>query len=220
MKDENIKELENRIKQTSQPPLRNLPMSFVVETLSGHKVIPFDKENVQDRIVLAKLQEVAKLTTIEVNKHGILRSRANEVGNDIEPYVKNALIQIGYESDKPKTKGGKKKSTAYPDLYFVDEFGRVNYLECKTFNVKNVATTQRSFYFSPSEEFKVTADAHHFVISFEIYTDGRKEDKNIYKCKSWKLLSIENLEIDLKYEFLSNNKKLYAKEMILAEGNL
>ena len=95
-------------------------------------------------------------------------NRVNEVGNKIEPFVKNALISMGVEADTPKTKDGKKKSTGYPDLEFRDKNGKWHYLECKTYNAKNVDTTQRSFYFSPSEGFKVIRDSFHFVISFEI----------------------------------------------------
>lgn len=118
------------------------------------------------------------------------RPRPNEVGNDIEPFVAKALNDLGYEAGKPKTKGGKGKTTAYPDLYFIDGAGRLSYLECKTFNIKNVDTTQRSFYLSPSEDSKVSADAHHFVLSFEIYVAGRKGSNNISNVKvgnCWRL---------------------------------
>ncbi len=43
---------------------------------------------------------------------------------------------------------------------------------------------------------------------------------NVYKCKSWKILSLENLSVDVKYEFNSDNKRIYTKELILAEGNV
>jgi len=70
----------------------------------------------------------------------------------------------------------------YPDIKFIDEFSRLNYLECKIHNIQNITITQRSFYVSPSEDFKITKDAHHFVISYEIYVDGRNGNNNIYKC--------------------------------------
>ena len=118
------------------------------------------------------------------------------------------------------TKSGKTKAAGYPDIEFTDEFGRTNYLECKTFNIENIGTTQRSFYLSPSEDFKVTKDAHHFVVSFEIYVEGRKGNNHIYKCRSWKVLSVEKLLVDVKYEFNSDNLRLYARENLLAEGAL
>lgn len=169
---------------------------------------------------LKKLTEAASIAGKELNKIGIEKSRPNEGGNAIELFVKNALNKIGCNADSPSTSSGKKKAAGYPDLEFKDEFGRTNYLECKTFNIKNIATTQRSFYLSPSNDFKVTKDAHHFVISFELYVAGRKGGDNIYKSRGWKILSVEKLEVDVKYEFNSDNARMYTEKLILAEGKL
>lgn len=201
-------------------PLKGIPLNLVIESISQHKIIPFDKNNRNDKIILKKLQKVAKIAGKKVNTKGILQSRPNEVGNNIEPFIKNALNKIGYIADIPTAKNGKKKSTGYPDIEFIDEFENINYLECKTYNIRNISTTQRSFYLSPSVNFKITKDAHHFVISFEIFIVGKKGKLNIYKCKSWKILSIEKLEVDVKYEFNSDNKRLYSKKIILAEGKV
>lgn len=220
MRDESYtRKLEAVIKQMLQP-LKGIPFGVVIEGISGYRVIPFDKQNQQDVKVLQILSEVAALAGNAVNKKGILRPRPNEVGNDIEPFVKEALNFVGYAARIPATRAGNQKAAGYPDIEFTDEFGRANYLECKTFNIENVSTTQRSFYLSPSENFKVTRDAHHYVMSFEISETGRVGNRNVYKCASWKILSIENLEVDVKYEFNSDNARLYAKELILAEGRL
>jgi hypothetical protein len=219
MPDNYTKKLEEVIKQMLTP-LKGIPFSLVIESLSNHKVIPFNKNDVKDLAVLETLKAVAKKAAEDVNIKGILRPRPNEVGNDIEPFVEKTLNANGFKASTPITKGGKHKSTGYPDLEFKDKFGRVNYLECKSFNKENVDTTQRSFYLSPSEDFKITTDAHHFVISFEIYVDGQKEDNHIYKCAAWKILSVENLEVDVKYEFNSDNARMYKADLILAEGKV
>ena len=127
---------------------------------------------------------------------------------------------MGYPAQTPKTTTGKSKATGYPDIEFIDEFGRANYLECKTYNIENISTTQRSFYLSPSEEFKITKDAHHLIVSFEIFVAGTSGRNNIFNCKSWKIISIENLLVDVKYEFNSDNRRLYSEDLILAEGTL
>ncbi|MBI5562033.1 MAG: hypothetical protein HY894_04155 [Deltaproteobacteria bacterium] len=57
-------------------------------------------------------------------------------------------------------------------------------------------------------------------MSFEVYAAGRKRGKTLYKCKSWKVLTLEELDVDVKYEFNTDNKRLYASELILAEGKL
>ena len=198
-------------------PLKGLSLEVVIEGLSGHKVIPFDEKSKKDQKVLEILKTCAINVKSYVNnqKNGIKRNRPNEVGNDIEPIVEQELNNLKYKSNKPITNKGHKKATGYPDLEFIDEFNRLNYLECKTFNIKNIHTTQRSFYLSPSEDFKITNDAHHFGISFEIRKDS---SINRYKIISWKILDLSKLKLNVKYEFNSDNKTLYNEDLILAEG--
>ena len=210
------KELEGIISQMLKP-LEGLPLNIVIEGLSGYKTIPFSKKSKKDIKLLTILQYVADNVLSEVNKTGILRPRPNEVGNDIEPFVKQALNDFNYSADTPKTISGKKKSTGYPDIEFIDEFKRYNYLECKTYNIENIETTQRSFYLSPSDDFKVTKNAHHFGISFEIYVNKSIKNKHLYKVKSWKILDLSKLKLDVKHEFNADNKRLYDKKLILAE---
>lgn len=209
--------LEEIIKQMLRP-LKGLPFHLVIEGISGHTVLSFDLKDRKNKELVEKLKIVAKIAGKNVNKNGIARSRPNEVGNDIEPFIKRALHEVGYKADTPKTKGGKGKSMGYPDIEFEDTYKKISYLECKTFNIENVATTQRSFYLSPSEDFKITRDAYHLAICFEIYVDGVRGANNIYKCRSWKLLNLEHLDLDVKYEFNSDNNRMYDKSLILAEG--
>lgn len=221
-KDTYTKRLENIIKQMLQP-LKDIPFNLVIEALTGKKVVPFDFKNLEHKNVLKLLKEVAVTVGKEINKKGILRSRPNEVGNDIEPYVKKALNSIkGIKADTPIATTGHKKFTGYPDILFWYK-NKPYYLECKTYNLNNISTTQRSFYLSPSEEFKVVYDAPHFIISFEIYVAGEKGTKHIYKCKHYKILSIESLSLDVKYEFNSDNKRMYSGKdgtIILDEGEI
>lgn len=198
-------------------PLKGLSLEIVIEGLCNHKVIPYDKKNVKDNIVLNNLIKVAENVLIQVNYNGIKRSRPNEVGNDIEPFVKKALIEIGYYANTPQTKSGNKKNTGYPDIEFIDDFKQSHYLECKTYNIENIETTQRSFYLSPSIDFKVTKDAHHFGVSFEVYSDTDIGNLHVYKIKSWKILDLSMLELDVKYEFNSDNKRLYNNNLIIAQ---
>jgi hypothetical protein len=214
-----VSNLENIIKQMLKP-LKNVPLSLVIEGVSGKKILPFDNRDSKDITLLKNLIKIADKAGRAINEKGIERARANEVGNDIEYYVKKELNNFGYQAEIPKSKKGNKKSMGYPDIEFIDNYQRTNYLECKTYNINNINTAQRSFYLSPSEEFKITKDAHHFVISYEVYISDRKGRNNIYKCKSWKILSLESLNVDVKYEFNCDNRRLYTKELILAEGEI
>jgi len=217
MADNYTKKLEDVIKQMLKP-IKGIPLNLVLENISGKKVIPFDKENQADLDLIAKLSSVAESAGKAINKKGILRSRPNEVGNDVEQFVKDALNNHGLSASCPVCKNGKKQSMGYPDIEFIDENGRANYLECKTYNIENIFTTQRAFYLSPTENSKVSKDAHHFLLSYEIIISKRVKRMSLYKCVLWKLLDIQKLDVDVKYEFQSDNKRIYTKEFILAEG--
>lgn len=219
--NEYTKKLENVIKQMLQP-LKDIPFNLVIEAMTGKKVVSFDFTKSDHRQVLDLLKQSVLIAGKEINKTGILRPRPNEVGNDIESYVRNALNMLGLNADIPVGPSGHKKATGYPDILFW--FNKTPYyLECKTYNIENIGTAQRSFYFSPSDEFKVIYDAPHFILSFEIYVAGEKGTKHIYKCKHYKILSIESLSLDVKYEFNSNNKRMYSGNdgtIILGEGEI
>ena len=205
---EYIKKLENVLEQVIKP-LKSIPFKLVIKSLENVEVLEFDKNKKENKEVLDFLIKTAEKSKNNINKNGIKSNRVNEVGNKVEPFVKDALISENIEADTPKTKSGKKKSTGCPDLEFIYK-GKWHYLECKTYNIKNIDTTQRSFYLSLCE--KVIRDSFHFVISFEVI-----KEKNVYKVNNYKILSIENLDVDLKNEFNSDNKRLYSKENILFE---
>ncbi len=217
--DDYSRQLEDVIKQMLKP-IRGIPLKLVIESLCNHTILPFDKTDVKDKQLLDNLVKIVEIAGKNINKVGIKRKRPNEVGNDIEPFIKEALNSNGYPSRTPSTISGHQKAMGYPDIEFTDEFNRINYLECKTYNLENIHTTQRSFYLSPSEDFKITKDAHHFIVSYEIFEETRTQNLNIYKCKSWKIISAEKLLVDVKYEFNSDNARLYHRDLILAEGRL
>lgn len=217
MDKEYVENLENVIKQMLTP-LKNIPLNLVIESISGCEIIPFDNKDPNDIEVLKDLTRVAEKSGQVINIKGIESRRPNEVGNYIEPYVRDALNLIGYHADVPRTNSGIRRAAGYPDIEFIDFNKKTHYLECKTYNLENISTTQRSFYLSPSDDFKITKTAHHFIMSFEVYVSERIKNIGIYKVKRWKLLTVEKLLVDVKYEFNSDNLRLYSKEHILAEG--
>ncbi|HON97886.1 MAG TPA: hypothetical protein PK222_06515 [Bacteroidales bacterium] len=217
--DEYTKKLEKVIQELIRP-IKNLPFHLIIKSLSGYEVDKFNPDDENHRITLEALKEVARLSCRLINKEGIKRKRANEVGNDIEKFVKEAFIKFDYKADKPTTSAGKKKSTGYPDLEFCVLDNQYHYLECKSYNVKNMNSSMRTFYLSPAKDFKITHPGIHFIICFEIYQDHKEEDFNVYKTRGWKILDAYNLDIDLKYEFNSDNRRLYKPDLILAEEDI
>jgi len=187
-------------------PLRDLSFNVIIKSISGFSVLPFEKE----QNIVGLFEKSFNDAALEINKNGVEASRPNEVGNYIEPFIKSALKKAGFIADVPAINNGKKKATGYPDIEVVYK-EMFFYLEVKTYNIKNINTTQRSFYFSPSENFKITKNAPHLLISYQM----EKDKNSLYFAKHWRFYSLENLKVDLKHEFNQNNKKMYGDESYL-----
>jgi len=109
------------------------------------------------------------------------------------------LIDCGHEStglygvtwalfekynDKPIASSGKRKAVGYPDIQIEDKSGEIVYLDSKTYNTLTKGQSFRTFYFSPSEDPKITTDAFHLLMSFELDTAERK-GKRAFIPISW-----------------------------------
>lgn len=214
------KDLEQLLRRMLAP-VRKVKFSTVIRALSGYAVIPFDDRDSADVRLRGKLQDAARAAGERMKDAGIRRGRPNEVGNAVERYVRDALESVGLKASTPRTPGGKRKSSGYPDIEFTFE-GNTHYLECKTYNQRSISSGNRTFYFSPSKQFKVTCSAHHFMLSFEMALDG-PSGGGLYRPQHWKLISLEDLAIDLKHEFNAGNSRLYsdtAGARTIAEGSL
>lgn len=187
-------------------PIRSVPLSVVVESLTGHKVLPFDFENPNHAEVLERMNRAAAAVVAKIKTEGGINSkRVNEVGNTIEKYVRDALDAEGLQSAVPTgAKSGKARVVGYPDITFTFN-GERFYMECKTYSAATADTTMRTFYLSPSDDPKIACDAVHLIISFETSRAG-----DIYQLVHYKLISLEQLALDVKYEFNSNNRRMYS----------
>lgn len=198
--------LEQVIKQMLEP-LKNIPLYLVIESICGMKVLIYDGTE-KDRLIRA-----ARIAAASMNNEGVKSGRVNEVGNKIEPFILGALSSAGFNAGKPKLESGKVKSAGYPDVFATyPQSGSKStchfYIECKSYNRDNVATTQRSFYLSPSKDFKVTTDAYHLIFAYSMKHQGN----GIYATDGFRILDIRDLLCDVKYEFQSDNKRLYSRD--------
>jgi hypothetical protein len=130
-----------------------------------------------------------------------------------------SLKEVGLKADRPISKSGKKKIAGYPDIQIEDGFGRIIYLDCKTYNTFTKNQTFRTFYFSPSEDPKITKDAFHLLMSFELTTAERK-GKKAFVPITWQIYTLDKLLVQIKHEFNASNKELYTKEALIAEGRI
>ncbi|MEM3526325.1 MAG: hypothetical protein QXV37_02835 [Candidatus Jordarchaeaceae archaeon] len=219
MDEDYVKNLE-RIIQQMLIPLKDIPFPLVIRAISGNEVIPFDYNSNEDVELLNLIEKSVIDAGQTMVKNGVYARRVNEIGNAIEPFVRDSLNKFGLEADIPTVKNGGKQAVGYPDLT-ISFKGKTHYVECKTYNKETENTTQRSFYLSPSDKFKVTKDGHHFLVSYgmeRLGSAGSKGDR--YKPFHWRILSLEKLLVSVKYEFNADNRELYGvgKGLILKEG--
>lgn len=209
---EYISELENVIGRYFQR-FNGMPIGFFMKGFARLEIVKFNSRSPEHKRLLENLQKAAEIASQAVTSAGgIIRPRPNEVANDIEANVEDALKAVGYnDACKPTGTSGKGKSGGYPDREF-SASGTPVYLEVKSYAIKSVGSSFRSFYLSPSDNFKVNKTGLHLVIAFEVI---KKNDA--YFVAGWKIITVNQLMVDIKYEFNSDNKRLYAANAILAE---
>lgn len=185
---------------------KHIPFKEVIEATTQHRVLDFDTNNPAHVSLRRDLQRAADLTLKRARQAGLPAARANEAGNHLEPLVKAALREVGLEARTPSTSAGNAQSSGYPDVEITGP--TPCYLELKTFSAGTVNTTQRSFYYSPSATPKVNRDALHLLLAFEM-AKGAGTGEGAFIPVRWKLISLQDLEVDLKFEFNQSNRGLY-----------
>lgn len=121
-------------------PIRNVPFSVIIRSLSEQRVIPIDLADPDDIAIVRQLEQMIATCAAELEAEPIVRPRPNEVGNDVEAYVMRALIASNLRAARPTSSAGRGQSTGYPDTMFKDSAGRDFYLECKIFAHGTAAT--------------------------------------------------------------------------------
>ena len=216
--EEYIKQLERAISRFLEP-MKGIPFPVAIKALTGFKVLAFDLSMRQNEKLLQKLSTAAQLGGQKAFKKGIFSARPNEAGNRIEPFVVDAIKYVGLKADKPISKSGKKTSAGYPDIQIEDENGRIVYLDCKTYNTLTKDQSFRTFYFSPSKDPKITKDAFHLLLSFEL-EKAERQQKQAFIPVSWQIYTLDKLLVQVKHEFNASNKDLYKEEFLLAQGKI
>lgn len=202
-------------------PIKGIPFSVIVKSMSDKQVIQINKDDAFDQGLVDALENAIKICASDLKANPIRRPRPNEVGNDVEAYVMRALSQSGLTASRPTSKSGLGKATGYPDILLQDAEKRDTYLECKIFAHGSAETTMRSFYLSPSESFKVSKDARHLLLAFGMEASALAGSRDsIYMPKSYKLIDLHDLLCDVKYEFNSDNRRLYTPSMIISQGKI
>ena len=187
-------------------PTKKVPFKTVLHATTGHHLIEFDTNNAAHVALRAKILKAAAMAGERARREGISTARANEAGNHLEPFVRAALKEAGLSARVPVNSTGRAQATGYPDIELTGE--PACYIELKTYSAATAHTTQRSFYYSPSATPKVTRDAIHLLLAFEL-AKVEREGRSVFVPNHWKLLTLEDLEVDLKFEFNQSNRGLY-----------
>lgn len=182
--------LREHLRACMEIPRRGIPFSEAIYSLTGCKVIPFDKSRPEDRDLLKRLSVAAETARQRAARQGIVSNRPNEAGNQIEPYVLSGLNEAGLEAARPVSKSGSGKTAGYPDVEVTDARGRTIYLDCKTYSQETRDQTFRSFYLSLTSDPKITKDALHVIVGFELKVVPRGPQKT-FVPQAWALWSLD-----------------------------
>ncbi len=199
-------------------PAKRIPFKDVILATTQHRILDFDTNNPAHRELFQKISAAASSALTNARASGLFSARANEAGNHMESFVRAAFKNAGLNARVPITTTGDAQAVGYPDVEILST--PPCYVELKTYNASTANTTQRSFYYSPSEHPKVTHDALHLLLAYELEKTER-DGKTAFVPKHWKLITLQDLEVDLKFEFNQSNRGLYGKgssKALLGEG--
>jgi hypothetical protein len=188
---------------------KSIPFREVIEATTHFRVLDFDTNNAAHLKLRQQLLEAAALAGDRAAKAGIDAERANEAGNHLEPFVRAALRDVGLPARVPVNTEGDAQATGYPDVEITGP--TPCYLELKSYNATTANSTQRTFYYSPSAHPKVTRDALHLLLAYQLEKTTR-DGRTIFMPVHWKLITLEDLLVDLKFEFNQNNRGLYGSD--------
>lgn len=195
-------------------PARRIAFKDVIFATTKHRIIDFDTNNPTHVALHQKLITAARAAAKKAQTNGLFAARANEAGNQMEEFVRAALQEAGLRARVPTTTTGSTQVTGYPDIEIAGN--PPCYLELKTYNAATANSTQRSFYYSPSEHPKVTHDALHLLLAYQLQREDRN-GKTAFIPVHWKLITLDQLEVDLKFEFNQSNRGLYGPEAHTAQ---
>lgn len=190
-------------------PAKKIPFKEVIFATTHQRVLDFDTNNAAHRELFQKISAAANSALTNARAAGLFSARANEAGNHMESFVKASLQAAGLQARTPVTTDGDAQNVGYPDVEISGD--PPCYLELKTYSASTENTTQRSFYYSPSAKPKVTHDALHLLLAYELERTER-DGRTTFLPKHWKLVTLERLEVDLKFEFNQSNRGLYGKD--------
>lgn len=187
----------------------------IVEATTNTRVEVFDLKTTEDRTLVRELSQLANLTMWKFHESSISVARINEVSNYIEKVLPDMFRSSRSEFkviDNVEFLG----RTGYPDEKITEVTGRITYIEVKATKRPDTGSP-RDFYFTPLEKTrkKVRESGRHALLGFII-----RGEPHAFKTVGWKLSDLSKIEVSIKPEFNADNKEIYKREAIVAEGKI
>jgi hypothetical protein len=205
---------------TTDADVHAIPFGFVIESVTGHRVLAFDPTNAVDAEVSRRVGEALDRVLRQMNgTNSPLRSvkRINEASRFFETAIREELNTFdGITCTVPMTEEGRTQRSGYPDLRLVHRSsGRVFFLDPKLRGPKARASSLRTFYYEPRfATNKVLDDAVHLLVGIE--HDGAAAGQ--WTFTRWELVDLSSLKLELKAEFQASNRDLYQPATIVGQS--
>lgn len=199
---------------------RSFLFSQVVESSSGKKVLPFNKENPSHAVVLAQIKVAIENAIITLNKSNSPIKKLRRINEASRYFEEIILVEINKHPELtctiPLNQQGKAQRSGYPDMRIEHTASKtVFYLDPKLYEKKSRASSLRTFYYAPkTRTMKILDDAVHLLLG--ISHDGVDGD---WTFTSWDLVDLSKFKVRLKAEFQASNKDLYRKGNLIESSN-
>ena len=186
--------------------IQNIPFSELLRSTTPFDVYSLNAKDPKDLELVEQITTSANNFIKSINRtHTRFEGkRINEVGRRIEEVFVEELKKSKLTPLQLITPG-------YPDIKIVDAYERVTYLESKAIS-GDWDSSFRSFYYTSGN--KIDSAGRHILIAWDI----SNETGNYWKLNGWKLVELYNLIITTKFEFQSNNQKIYDSKLIIAKS--
>jgi len=207
-------DLTSFIKNAMAIGSRTVYFRDVIKIATGHEILELEGEYLQmAQKIKATLRNNLGQISEDVKKN--YTGRANELGNFLEPLVRDYINRVSdFHAATPFTSGGRRQAAGYPDITVKGE-GKTLYVDCKIFQRKTKESSLRAFYFKPSERNKITESCPHVLIGFEVEAIGGG-NKSPFVVNDFKIVDLYDLQVNFKPEFNANNPMIYRQEAIVS----
>ncbi len=199
---------------------RDVSFSRLVEISTGKLVLAADPSDPADAEILAGIEAALARILLRFNEPDSITHQESRI-NEVSAYFETALLEElnrepELECEYPRTAAGLLQRAGYPDLLIRHRAtGRIAYLDPKLVKEGSMASSLRTFYYTPRVETgKILHDAIHLLVGIE--HDG---NTGKWRYLRWHLVDLHNFKVSLKAEFQASNADLYRPELILKSGD-